>query len=95
LTDVDGLYTGAPGLPSSELITTYCPQLHDEIIEFGTKSIMGRGGMSSKAACAWMAAKQGISTLIVNGKGFRPALVEAVSAFLWTLSLCFDCGTPS
>mmetsp|Transcript_32803 Transcript_32803/g.93087 ORF Transcript_32803/g.93087 Transcript_32803/m.93087 type:complete len:399 (-) Transcript_32803:304-1500(-) len=79
MSDVDGLFTGAPDLPTSELITTYCPDLHDDIIKFGAKSNMGRGGMSSKVEAAWMAAEQGVSTLIVNGKGFRPSLVEAVS----------------
>jgi len=79
LTDVDGLYTGAPDLPTSELIHTYCPEVHDEIIKFGAKSTMGRGGMNSKLDSAWTAAEQGVTTVIVNGKGFRPSLVEAVS----------------
>ena len=75
---MEGLYTGAPDLPDSELIHTYCPEIHDEIVKFGAKSTMGRGGMSSKVEAAWMAAEGGVPTLIVNGKGFRPALVEAV-----------------
>jgi len=79
LTDVEGLFTGPPDLPTSELISTYCPEIHDELIRFGAKSTMGRGGMSSKCDAAWTAAQEGVSTLIVNGKGFRPALVEAVS----------------
>jgi len=79
LTDVEGLYTGAPDLPESELIPTYSPSVHDPIIRFGAKSTMGRGGMSSKVESAWGAALEGVSTLIINGKGFRPALVEAIS----------------
>lgn len=81
LTDVEGLFTGAPDLPDSELIPTYSPAVHDPIIKFGAKSTMGRGGMSSKVESAWGAALEGVSTLIINGKGFRPALVEAVSAW--------------
>mmetsp|Transcript_39195 Transcript_39195/g.98491 ORF Transcript_39195/g.98491 Transcript_39195/m.98491 type:complete len:371 (-) Transcript_39195:270-1382(-) len=79
LTDVEGLFTGAPDLPDSELIPTYSPAVHDPIIKFGAKSTMGRGGMSSKVESAWGAALEGVSTLIINGKGFRPALVEAIS----------------
>jgi len=79
LTDVEGLFDAAPDLPDSKLIPTYSPVVHDKIIKFGAKSTMGRGGMSSKVESAWEAAMGGVTTLIVNGKGFRPALVEAVS----------------
>jgi delta-1-pyrroline-5-carboxylate synthetase len=82
LTDVEGLFDAAPDLPDSKLIPTYSPAVHDKIIKFGAKSTMGRGGMSSKVESAWAAAQAGVTTLIVNGKGFRPALVEAVSGGL-------------
>lgn len=48
MTDVDGLYTGPPTDPSSEIIPTYCPQVHDPLIKFGIKSDGGRGGMIAK-----------------------------------------------
>mmetsp|Transcript_34888 Transcript_34888/g.82749 ORF Transcript_34888/g.82749 Transcript_34888/m.82749 type:complete len:387 (-) Transcript_34888:257-1417(-) len=79
LTDVEGLYTGPPQLETSELIDTYCPEIHDDLIKFGAKSSLGRGGMSSKCECAWMAAERGVPTVILNGKGFHQSLVEVVS----------------
>ena len=50
MTDVDGLYTGPPNEPASEIISTYCPQVHDRLIKFGIKSDGGRGGMIAKAS---------------------------------------------
>ena len=48
LTDVGGLYTGPPDNPSSEIISSYCPGVHDPLIKFGQKSGGGRGGMVAK-----------------------------------------------
>lgn len=48
LTDVGGLYTGPPDNPSSEIISSYCPDVHDPLIKFGQKSGGGRGGMVAK-----------------------------------------------
>lgn len=48
LTDVQGLFTGAPSDPKSDFIPTYCPELHDPLIKFGDPSSQGRGGMTSK-----------------------------------------------
>jgi len=48
MTDVEGLYTGPPCDPKSNIIPTYCPEVHDELIEFGVKSNGGRGGMLAK-----------------------------------------------
>eukprot|EP00891_Asterochloris_glomerata_P004457 jgi/Astpho2/4457/Aster-00067 len=68
LTDVEGLYTGPPTAPDSRLIHTYCPGIHDDLVKFGSNSKGGRGGMTAKMQAAWMAAQQGCSTIIANGK---------------------------
>lgn len=69
MTDVDGVYTGPPREPSSELIHTYCPELHAEMITFGSKSSVGRGGMMAKVDAAWDAALYGCPVIICSGKG--------------------------
>lgn len=48
MTDVAGLYTGLPDDPESSVIPTYCPELHDSMIEYGSSSHGGRGGMVAK-----------------------------------------------
>lgn len=50
VTDVQGLFTGPPDDPSSSLIPTYCPEVHDSMIEFGSSSHGGRGGMVAKVS---------------------------------------------
>jgi delta-1-pyrroline-5-carboxylate synthetase len=67
-TDVDGLFTGNPSDPDSEFIPTYSPEVHKEMISFASKSTNGRGGMMAKVEAAWMAAEQGCSVVILNGK---------------------------
>jgi len=68
LSDVDGLYTGDPSDPSSELLRTYSPNLHDAAIEFKGKSRVGRGGMAAKVDAAWAAARSGTPVVIASGK---------------------------
>lgn len=43
-------------------------QVHEEMISFASKSTHGRGGMMAKVEAAWMAAEQGCSVVILNGK---------------------------
>ncbi|KAL0401298.1 UNVERIFIED_CONTAM: Delta-1-pyrroline-5-carboxylate synthase [Sesamum latifolium] len=43
LSDVDGLYSGPPSDPHSELIHTYIKERHEGAITFGDKSRVGRG----------------------------------------------------
>ena len=43
-------------------------QVHEELISFASKSTNGRGGMMAKVEAAWMAAEQGCSVVILNGK---------------------------
>ena len=47
LSDVDGIYTGPPGLESSRLIDVFRPG-DIESVKFGGKSRVGLGGMESK-----------------------------------------------
>ncbi|KAL0046411.1 hypothetical protein WJX82_000130 [Trebouxia sp. C0006] len=78
LTDVDGLYTGPPTAESSLMIETYCPAVHDELVKIGVNSKGGRGGMTAKMQAAWMAAQQGVTTVIANGKA-SDSLLQLVS----------------
>ena len=50
------------------MIETYCPAVHDEMVKIGVNSKGGRGGMTAKMQAAWMAAQQGVTTVIANGK---------------------------
>ncbi len=50
------------------MIETYCPAVHDELVKIGVNSKGGRGGMTAKMQAAWMAAQQGVTTVIANGK---------------------------
>ncbi|KAK9823707.1 hypothetical protein WJX72_004820 [[Myrmecia] bisecta] len=81
LTDVDGLYTGPPSHPESSIIHTYCPAVHNQLIKFGDNSKGGRGGMTAKVAAAWMAAEQGCTTVITNGKA-TDSILKVVSGQL-------------
>eukprot|EP00873_Tetraselmis_striata_P019719 jgi/Tetstr1/439983/TSEL_003049.t1 len=86
LTDVDGLYDHMPldeYDTSPQLIHTFCPEIHTPMVQYTCpKRNSNKHGMSSKADCAWKAAQKGIPTVIVNGKGFRPTMMEAVSGDL-------------
>ena len=68
LTNVDGVYTGAPSAPESRLIATV---KQGETIDIeaisGKKSNFGRGGMLTKFHIASKLADQGISVHIANG----------------------------
>lgn len=48
MSDVNGLYTGPPGMPDSRLLHTYCPEM-DQVVIAG-KSRVGTGGMDSKVS---------------------------------------------
>ncbi|KAL3698948.1 hypothetical protein R1sor_016970 [Riccia sorocarpa] len=69
LSDVEGLYTGPPSDPKSKIIHTYLKEKHDDMVTFGEKSRVGRGGMTAKVSAAWNAASAGIPVVITSGFG--------------------------
>ncbi|KAK6135886.1 hypothetical protein DH2020_030373 [Rehmannia glutinosa] len=66
LSDVDGLYSGPPSDPNSELIHTYIKERQEGRITFGDKSRLGRGGMTAKVKAAVYAAYAGIPVVITR-----------------------------
>lgn len=69
LTNVDGIFTGNPENPESQLIekiASSMPEVSNYIS--ATKSSFGRGGMLTKYAMAKKSADLGIQVLIANGK---------------------------
>jgi glutamate 5-kinase len=68
LTNVDGLYNGAPGFPGSELIGTV--KSGDKVEKYisAVKSDFGRGGMQTKVKMGLKLAKLGITVHMANGK---------------------------
>jgi glutamate 5-kinase len=69
LTNVDGIFTGNPSEPGSQLIekvATSMPEVSSYIS--ATKSSFGRGGMLTKYAMAKKSADLGIQVIIANGK---------------------------
>jgi glutamate 5-kinase len=69
LTNVDGIYTGNPSEPSSELVQkigSSMPEISSYIS--ASKSAFGRGGMLTKYAMAKKSAELGIQVIIANGK---------------------------
>jgi len=68
LSNVDGIYNGAPSDPRSRVIPSVC---HDrDISEYilDEKSGFGRGGMITKCNIARKVADEGIKVIIANGK---------------------------
>ena len=64
LTEVDGVYTRAPGRPDAELVQEGSAV---DGAALGDASKLGRGGMRSKVLAARMAAEAGIPTVIADG----------------------------
>ena len=68
LSNIDGIYTGAPSDPKSELIRKVEPGRDlSEYIQ-SEKSGFGRGGMLTKNRIASKVAEEGITVVIANGK---------------------------
>lgn len=79
LSDVEGLYTGPPSEPKSQLIHTYLKEKHDDMVTFGAKSRVGRGGMTAKVYAAWQAASAGIPVIISRSVCFlNPPLLLVI-----------------
>ena len=66
LTEVDGVYTRAPGTPGAEVVREGSAAGD---VAYGGGSSFGRGGMRSKVVAANMASEAGIPTVIANGTG--------------------------
>ena len=68
LSNINGIYTGDPKDPESELIREVKPE--DDLDEYiqSKKSSAGRGGMESKYHTAREVAASGIRVMIANGK---------------------------
>ena len=64
LTEVDGVYTRAPGTPEAELVGE---DPRSTRRSSARSSRLGRGGMRSKVLAARMAAEAGIPTVIAGG----------------------------
>jgi glutamate 5-kinase len=75
LTEVEGVFTRAPGTPGAELVGD---ATRVEDIVLGDASRLGRGGMRSKVLAAEMAASAGIPTVIAGGTA--PAVLEPILA---------------
>ena len=75
LTEVEGVYSRAPGTPGAELL----PEgEHAVAAVLGAASPLGRGGMRSKVLAAELAAAGGIPTVIAGGTG--AAVLEPILA---------------
>ncbi|MBQ0073592.1 MAG: glutamate 5-kinase [Prevotella sp.] len=68
LSNIDGIYTGNPSDPASEVIREVQPGESLEKYIQTTKSSAGRGGMESKHNTARSVAESGIKVIIANGK---------------------------
>ena len=68
LSNIDGIYTGNPADPASQLIRTITASTNVEQYIQTSKSSAGRGGMQSKHKTARELAAQGIDVIIANGK---------------------------
>ncbi len=68
LSNIDGIYTGSPDDPSSELIKEVKPGTDLSHFIQTEKSSQGRGGMQSKYITATKIQQGGIRVIIANGK---------------------------
>lgn len=79
LSNVDGIYTGAPSDPESTLIPKIKPGDNPGDYVVATKSAFGRGGMATKCSIARKVADEGVTVIIA--KGTRPnVLVDLMTA---------------
>lgn len=68
LSNIDGVFTGNPENPGSQLIRTVNPGESLEQYIQTSKSTMGRGGMTSKYNTARSISEEGIRVIIANGE---------------------------
>ena len=68
LSDIDGIYNGAPSDPTSSVIREILPDVDFKQYISDEKSAFGRGGMLTKCNIARKVAEEGIPVIIANGK---------------------------
>lgn len=68
LSNIDGLYTGDPSDPASQLIERVEPGDDPSEHISSSKSSLGRGGMVSKCRISRRVAAEGIEVVVANGK---------------------------
>jgi glutamate 5-kinase len=68
LSNVDGIYTGLPTAPGSEIIREIDPEKDITACIHTSQSTFGRGGMATKYRIARKVAREGIEVIIANGK---------------------------
>ena len=74
LSNIDGIYTGNPSDPESEVIRSVAPGESLDKYILPSKSSAGRGGMESKYNTACLTAEAGIKVIIANGN--RPDILR-------------------
>lgn len=76
LSNIDGIFTGAPDLPDSRLIERVA--IGDDLSQYiqTTKSGFGRGGMGTKYGIARRLSEEGVRVIIANGT--RPGILTSV-----------------
>lgn len=94
LSNVDGIFTGAPSDPSARLIEKVTRDMNLSDYIHSSKSGLGRGGMNTKSNIASKVAGEGITVIIARGS--RPNvlvdLIENPSTVPHTLFLPSDQG---
>jgi len=87
LTNVDGVFTGSPENPSSELIRKVDPKADYTACIGKEKSSNGRGGMGSKLSTACQIALGGIPVYIANGRvpGIITGVMEQPDKYRFTM----------
>lgn len=68
LSNIDGIYTGLPADPDSEVIREIDTEKDITACIHTSKSTFGRGGMATKYRIARKVAREGIEVIIANGK---------------------------
>lgn len=76
LSNVDGIYTGAPDQTGSKLIKRVAPGEDVSGNVVATKSGFGRGGMGTKCGIASKVSEEGVEVIIANGN--RPGVLVDV-----------------